>query len=78
MKRRIPSFIEFVTESDHSTDEVIEESVDIQALAQEAGKDDNAKNKLISALKKQAPSLADDEKFMKQFLKSLNVEDDEK
>lgn len=73
MKRRIPNFIEFVTESDHS-EEALEEAVDIQALAQKAGKDDVAKNKLISALKKQAPSLADDENFMKQFLKSLDVE----
>lgn len=78
MKRRIPTFIDFVNEANHEKEEIIEEAVDIQALAQKAGKDKNVKNRLLSMLKKQAPALADDDKFMKQFLKSIELGDSEK
>ena len=62
---KIVSFTEFTTV------EVVDEAVNLQALAYKAGKDSKAKDKLLSTMKDLAPSLSDDPEFMKQFMKSI-------
>lgn len=68
--KRIFSFSEFTNES-VTVEETIDESVDLRSMIAEASKDDNTKNALISRIKKIAPSLADDENFMKTLMKSF-------
>jgi uncharacterized FAD-dependent dehydrogenase len=51
--------------------EVVDEAVNLQALAYKAGKDSKAKDNLLSTMKDLAPSLSDDPEFMKQFMKSI-------